>query len=39
LGLETVYTAKALAALLAMDGAGAFGAEPVLFLNTYGPRP
>ncbi|MFG3618478.1 1-aminocyclopropane-1-carboxylate deaminase/D-cysteine desulfhydrase [Nocardia sp. NPDC047654] len=39
LRLETVYTAKALAALLAMDGAGDFGAEPVLFLNTYGPRP
>ncbi|MET9289980.1 1-aminocyclopropane-1-carboxylate deaminase/D-cysteine desulfhydrase [Nocardia beijingensis] len=39
LRLETVYTAKALAALLALDHAGVFGAGPVLFLNTYGPRP
>ncbi|MFE9581858.1 1-aminocyclopropane-1-carboxylate deaminase/D-cysteine desulfhydrase [Nocardia sp. NPDC006044] len=38
LGLETVYTAKALAAVLHLDTAGAFGAGPVLFLNTYGPR-
>ena len=38
LRLETVYTAKALAALLALDAAGRFGAGPVLFLNTYGPR-
>ncbi|MEV6258335.1 1-aminocyclopropane-1-carboxylate deaminase/D-cysteine desulfhydrase [Nocardia sp. NPDC051929] len=39
LHLETVYTAKALAALLALDRAGFFGAGPALFLNTYGPRP
>ncbi|MBF6228357.1 pyridoxal-phosphate dependent enzyme [Nocardia abscessus] len=39
LHLETVYTAKALAALLSLDQAGVFGAGPVLFLNTYGPRP
>ncbi|WP_069167304.1 1-aminocyclopropane-1-carboxylate deaminase/D-cysteine desulfhydrase [Nocardia altamirensis] len=38
LRLETVYTAKALAALLHLDTAGEFGAGPVLFLNTYGPR-
>ncbi|MFE7747009.1 hypothetical protein [Nocardia sp. NPDC057455] len=30
----TRYTAEAQAALLAMDGA-----EPVLFRDTYGPRP
>ncbi|MEU1996789.1 pyridoxal-phosphate dependent enzyme [Nocardia gamkensis] len=39
LRLETVYTAKALAALLALDRSGVFGDGPVLFLNTYGPRP
>lgn len=38
LRLETVYTAKALAALLHLDTAAGFGAGPVLFLNTYGPR-
>lgn len=39
LRLETVYTAKALAALLELDATNAFGAGPVLFLDTYGPRP
>ncbi|MGW5781931.1 pyridoxal-phosphate dependent enzyme [Streptomyces sp. NPDC003863] len=34
LQLDPVYTAKAFAAALAPDPAG-----PVLFLNTYGPRP
>ena len=38
LELETVYTAKALAALLDLESVGGFGTEPVLFLNTYGPR-
>ncbi|WP_330231440.1 pyridoxal-phosphate dependent enzyme [Nocardia sp. NBC_00508] len=38
LQLEPVYTAKALAALLHMDATAAFGAGPVLFLDTYGPR-
>ncbi|QBS45172.1 1-aminocyclopropane-1-carboxylate deaminase/D-cysteine desulfhydrase [Nocardia sp. CS682] len=38
LQLETVYTAKALAAVLHLDTADFFGAGPVLFLNTYGPR-
>lgn len=38
LRLETVYTAKALAALLHLDTAGGFDEGPVLFLNTYGPR-
>lgn len=39
LTLETVYTAKAAAALIDLDAADRFGAGPVLFLNTYGPRP
>ncbi|MFI6995917.1 1-aminocyclopropane-1-carboxylate deaminase/D-cysteine desulfhydrase [Nocardia sp. NPDC050175] len=38
LRLETVYTAKALAAVLHLDNAAGFGTGPVLFLNTYGPR-
>ncbi|MEU6928087.1 pyridoxal-phosphate dependent enzyme [Streptomyces sp. NPDC046385] len=38
LPLEPVYTGKALAALLDLDAAGRFGAGPVLFLNTFGPR-
>ncbi|MEV6392302.1 1-aminocyclopropane-1-carboxylate deaminase/D-cysteine desulfhydrase [Nocardia xishanensis] len=38
LDLEPVYTAKALAALLARNADGGFGAGPVLFLNTNGPR-
>lgn len=38
LELEPVYTAKALAALLAMADDGRLGPAPVLFLNTYGPR-
>ncbi len=33
LGLDPVYTAKALAAALAFDGDG-----PLLFLHTHGPR-
>ncbi|MFI6871790.1 1-aminocyclopropane-1-carboxylate deaminase/D-cysteine desulfhydrase [Nocardia sp. NPDC050406] len=36
--LEPVYTAKAMAALLDMNAHGHFGAGPVLFLDTYGPR-
>ncbi|WP_280347027.1 1-aminocyclopropane-1-carboxylate deaminase/D-cysteine desulfhydrase [Nocardia neocaledoniensis] len=38
LDLEPVYTAKALAALLAMNHRGEFGPGPVLYLNTNGPR-
>jgi D-cysteine desulfhydrase len=38
LALEQTYTAKALAALLELDAAGRFGGEPVVFLNTFGPR-
>ncbi|MFJ7904012.1 1-aminocyclopropane-1-carboxylate deaminase/D-cysteine desulfhydrase [Streptomyces sp. NPDC096198] len=38
LHLETVYTAKALAALLAMADDGRLGPGPVLFLHTHGPR-
>ncbi|MFJ9457506.1 1-aminocyclopropane-1-carboxylate deaminase/D-cysteine desulfhydrase [Kitasatospora sp. NPDC101447] len=38
LELEQTYTAKALAALLELDAAGRFGGEPVVFLNTFGPR-
>ncbi|MEV7523172.1 pyridoxal-phosphate dependent enzyme [Streptomyces sp. NPDC091371] len=38
LELETTYTAKALAALTDLDAAGRFGGEPVVFLNTFGPR-
>ncbi|MEV6224796.1 pyridoxal-phosphate dependent enzyme [Nocardia fluminea] len=38
LHLEPVYTAKAMAALLAMNEQGAFGDGPVLYLNTNGPR-
>ncbi|HEX2240144.1 MAG TPA: pyridoxal-phosphate dependent enzyme [Actinomycetota bacterium] len=35
LELDPVYTAKAMAALLALDARGYFGKGPVLFLNTY----
>lgn len=38
LGLEPVYTAKALAALMAMAREGRFGGGPVLFLHTHGAR-
>ncbi|MGB0120878.1 MAG: pyridoxal-phosphate dependent enzyme [Solirubrobacterales bacterium] len=38
LPLDPVYTAKAMAALLAMDAKGSFGEGPVLFINTNGPR-
>ncbi|WP_338675690.1 pyridoxal-phosphate dependent enzyme [Streptomyces sp. SCSIO 30461] len=38
LGLEPVYTAKALAALIALADEGRFGGGPVLFLQTHGPR-
>ncbi|MGW3498881.1 1-aminocyclopropane-1-carboxylate deaminase/D-cysteine desulfhydrase [Streptomyces sp. NPDC001020] len=38
LELEDVYTAKAFAALLDLDAANRFGPEPVVFLNTFGPR-
>jgi D-cysteine desulfhydrase len=38
LDLEGTYTAKALAGLRELDRNGRFGAGPVVFLNTYGPR-
>ncbi|MRH93134.1 pyridoxal-phosphate dependent enzyme [Nocardia sp. SYP-A9097] len=38
LTLEPVYTAKAMAALLDMNGQGRFGRGTVVFLNTNGPR-
>jgi D-cysteine desulfhydrase len=38
LALEAVYTAKAVAGLLAMNAAGRFGPGPVVYLHTYGPR-
>jgi D-cysteine desulfhydrase len=38
LELEPVYTAKALAGLIALNARGWFGEGPVLFLNTHGPR-
>ena len=38
LALEPVYTAKAVAALRAEDAAGRFGAGPVLYIHTDGPR-
>ncbi|MFE7527337.1 1-aminocyclopropane-1-carboxylate deaminase/D-cysteine desulfhydrase [Kitasatospora sp. NPDC057542] len=38
LELEQTYTAKAFAALLELDTAGRFEGEPVVFLNTFGPR-
>jgi D-cysteine desulfhydrase len=38
LELDPVYTAKAMAALLAKSTAGDFTAGPVLFINTNGPR-
>ena len=38
LELDPVYTAKAMAALLAKAGAGELGDRPVLFINTNGPR-
>lgn len=38
LELEPVYTAKALAALLALNRSGHFADGPVVFLNTNGPR-
>ena len=37
--LDPVYTAKAMAATLALNAAGRFGDGPVLFLQTDGPRP
>jgi D-cysteine desulfhydrase len=36
LELDPVYTAKAVAALLALNRAGRFGAGPVLYWHTYG---
>ena len=36
--LDPVYTAKAVAALRAENAAGRFGAGPVLYLHTDGPR-
>jgi D-cysteine desulfhydrase len=36
--LDPVYTAKAVAALRAENSAGRFGAGPVLYLHTDGPR-
>ncbi len=38
LALDPVYTAKAVAALRAENAAGRFGAGPVLYLHTDGPR-
>ncbi len=38
LELDPVYTAKAMAALIAKSAAGDFEGGPVLFLNTNGPR-
>ncbi|WSY19099.1 pyridoxal-phosphate dependent enzyme (plasmid) [Embleya sp. NBC_00896] len=38
LTLDPVYTAKAMAALLAMNASGRLGAGPVLYLDTNGPR-
>ena len=38
LALDPVYTAKAMAGLLAMNRAGALGPGPALFLDTNGPR-
>ncbi|MCB0869847.1 MAG: pyridoxal-phosphate dependent enzyme [Solirubrobacterales bacterium] len=38
LELDPVYTAKAMAALLARSESGEFGEKPVLFVNTNGPR-
>ena len=38
LELDPVYTAKAMAALLAMNAVGEFGDGPVLFLRTNGPH-
>ena len=37
--LDPVYTAKAFAALLAIDGQSRYGDGPVVMLDTYGPRP
>jgi D-cysteine desulfhydrase len=38
LELDPVYTAKAMAGLIAKSSGGEFGDRPVLFLNTNGPR-
>ncbi|MFF2573104.1 1-aminocyclopropane-1-carboxylate deaminase/D-cysteine desulfhydrase [Streptomyces sp. NPDC058084] len=38
LTLERTYTAKALAALFALDAAGRLEGGPVVFLHTHGPR-
>lgn len=38
LTLEPVYTAKAMAAVRALDADGTLGDGPVVFLNTNGPR-
>ncbi len=38
LSLDPVYTAKAMSGLLAMNASGRFGARPVLFVHTDGPR-
>ncbi|NEW46341.1 pyridoxal-phosphate dependent enzyme [Nocardia cyriacigeorgica] len=38
LALEMTYTAKAFAALIDLDRAGRFATEPVVVLNTHGPR-
>ena len=39
LALDPVYTAKAMAALMAANRAGDLGSGPVLFVHTDGPRP
>lgn len=38
LALDPVYTAKAMAGLLALNAADRLGDGPILFLQTYGPR-
>jgi D-cysteine desulfhydrase len=38
LALDPVYTAKAVAALRAENASGLFGAGPVLYVHTDGPR-
>ena len=39
LALDPVYTAKAMAALMAANRAGDLGPGPLLFVHTDGPRP
>lgn len=39
LPIESVYTGKALGRLLRVRDAGGYGEQPILFLQTNGPRP